>query len=130
MVAYGAKACPHCGAPGPRRTGFATKATVGLIVLIVALAYCSRPDRGESANVSQYERCPDIEPAALWLPKGHEEARDDFIAKAYLLNTRGQCVLDGSYGEGYRKYYYSVRPLGEKNAKHLRFSRDELRPGR
>jgi hypothetical protein len=131
MVAVGAKACPHCGrdnpAPAPKKS---KKSIVWAVVVLIAVAWVatSKSPSSSTPAVGRYERCPAIDPATLWLPKGHEPARDDFIAKAYWLNTNGQCVLDGSYGEQTRKYYFSVRPLGEKNAKHMRFTRDELRP--
>lgn len=112
---------------GSRMVRFAA-ALVGLVVVAWAFAPADRTPAPSAA--ATYERCPDITPASLWLPAGHEQARDDFIAKAYLLNSRGQCVLDGSYGESTRMYYYSVRPLNETTPKHVRFTRDDLRPGR
>jgi len=128
QISTTARACPSCGA-AVRRTSAITKLVAALIGVTVVVAVCSKPDQPAAPRVSRYERCPAIAPASLWLPKGHDESvRADFEAKAYWLNAQGQCVLDGSWGESMRKYYYSVRPIGDKNAKHVRFTRDELRP--
>lgn len=130
QVSASARSCPSCGAP-VRRTRATTKIVAALIAATAVVAVCSGPNRPAAPTVSRYERCPAIAPASLWLPKGHDESvRADFEAKAHWLNAQGQCVLDGSWGESMRKYYYSVRPIGEKNAKHVRFTRDELRAGR
>lgn len=71
--------------------------------------------------------CPPLDPYTLWLPKDKAFAKEAFIAKAQRLNDAGQCVMEGSYGTGYQKYYLTVSPTASlNNAKILRFTYEEL----
>lgn len=133
VVAIGAKACPHCGrddpAPAPKQSTKPLKWATSVVIMMIVAVWAIGSNSPSGSGAATYERCPKIEPVTLWLPKGHDQSvRDDFTAKAYWLNANGQCVLDGSFGESTGKYYYSVRPVGEKHAKHVRFTRAELRP--
>ena len=71
--------------------------------------------------------CPPVDPYSLWLPKNKEFAKERFEAKAKRLNDSGQCVIEGAFGESYKKYYITVSKTGDvRNAKILRFTYEEL----
>lgn len=71
--------------------------------------------------------CPPVDQGALWLPKDKEFAKDRFLAKAERLNGSGQCVLEGSFGRSYEKFYITVSNTGSvKDAQILRFTYEEL----
>lgn len=70
--------------------------------------------------------CRPIDPASLGLPDDKAEARADFIAKAQRLNAAGTCVIEGSFGRDYGKFYFAVRDGPNGKPYFLRFSRGEL----
>ena len=75
-----------------------------------------------------YAACPPIEKSSLWLPADKKFAEADFIAKAERLNKSGQCVIEGSWGSSYKKFYITVSKTGNiRDAKILRFTIEELK---
>jgi len=72
--------------------------------------------------------CPPIDSSALWLPKDKKFAEKEFRKKAKKLNDSGLCVLEGSFGKSYQKYYITVSRSGSLiDAKILRFSYEDLK---
>lgn len=78
----------------------------------------------ESAGVF---RCPPIVPGALWLPPEKMHVWRAFESTAVQINEAGPCVMEGSFGTGYNKYYYAVSPTGKfTDAYFLRYTENEL----
>ncbi len=75
--------------------------------------------------------CPPMSEArqALFgLPDDQIEATTDFLNKAKRLRDQGICPVEGSFGRGHNKFYFSVHDAGKpKQLYQLRFTRDELR---
>jgi hypothetical protein len=80
------------------------------------------------ASNGAWAKCPALDPASLWLPKDKAFAAERFVAKAKRLHASGQCVIEGSFGTSYQKFYITVSPTGEvsTDAKILRFTYEEL----
>lgn len=72
--------------------------------------------------------CPPTDPALMRLPADHQRVADAFKAKAQRLNASGTCVIEGSWGANYQRYYYAVFDAGKdpQRAYFLRYTADEL----
>lgn len=83
----------------------------------------------ENAPIAaQAASCPPTDPVLLNLPANHQRVASAFKAKAQRLNAAGICVIEGSWGANYQRYYYAVFDAGKdpKRAYFLRYTADEL----
>jgi hypothetical protein len=123
QVSQRAKVCPHCGeqrpAPASFRVVYLALILLALFALIVKFAGSDR--------TSTHVTCPAIDYVGLWLPPDKEFAKQKFVKKAERLHASGDCVMDGSFGRGYEKFYFTVSRTGRvQDAQVLRFSLEEL----
>lgn len=85
---------------------------------------------GARAPTQQAARptCPATDSALLRLPADHQPQAQAFAAKAQRLSASGLCVIEGSWGVNYQRYYFAVYDLGAgpKRPYFVRFTADEL----
>lgn len=122
-VSRTAKTCPHCGESKPVP---ASNRTLTLVIGFVALMWIVGKFSSPGTKTVDTS-CPPLDDTTLWLPADKEFAKQKFIAKAQRLNASGQCVLEGSFGQGYQKFYITVSSTQNvRDAQILRFSLEEL----
>lgn len=96
-----------------------------LVVLGSVASSCTggRADQGGSPSSHAY--CGPLDRSALSLPADKRVYWDHFERQALMLQGRGQCVVEGSWGEQTGAFYIVVRGAGGP-PRHVRFTPDEL----
>jgi hypothetical protein len=106
----------------------AKRLIAALAIITGAVIVIARPIDPDFRSAYSGHTCPMMEPRAFTLPDDKIEAQADFFAKAKRLRADGHCVMDGNFGRGHGKFYFTI----DKNGKPqdffiMRFTREELK---